>query len=133
MITKSPAPAGHPLFQRGISSGNSSNESPFEKGTRNQIGEQSELGAGGGARGFLKLSPAKRLEIVKKLIEDITKEKKTKQDAIDLVSAIQAVIYEEKGAKGGLKQLEVIGVARTYLNDRAPSVKLLLEYVALNL
>lgn len=85
------------------------------------------------AQKFIKLTPAKRLEVIKKLVEDITKEKKSKQDAIDLLNAVQATIYEEKGAKNGVKELEAIEVARKYLNDRAPSVKMLLEYVALNI
>ena len=85
------------------------------------------------AQSFVKLTPAKRLEVVKKLVEDITKEKKTKQDAIDFVNAVQATIYKVQGVKKGKLALQAIEHARTYLNDRAPSVKMLLEYVALNL
>ncbi len=81
---------------------------------------------------FVTFSKAKRLEEVKKLIDDITKEKKTKQDAIDFLNAIQVVIYEEKGVKEGKLALEAIEMARNYIHDRAPSVKMLLEYVALN-
>lgn len=82
---------------------------------------------------FVTFSKAKRLEEVKKLIDDIAKEKKTKQDAIDLLNAIQVVIYEERGMKDGKLALEAIEVARNYIHDRAPSVKMLLEYVALNI
>jgi DNA polymerase III delta prime subunit len=82
---------------------------------------------------FVTSSKIQRLETVKKLMEQITKEKKTKQDAIDLLNAIQAAIYEEKGAKTGKSALEAIEVARKYANDRAPSMKMLLEYVALNI
>jgi len=85
------------------------------------------------AQEFVTLSKTKKLEEVKKLIDDISKEKKTKQDAIDLLNAIQAIIYEEKGAKEGKSQLEAIETARNYIHDRAPSVKMLLEYVALNI
>jgi DNA polymerase III delta prime subunit len=85
------------------------------------------------AQKFLKLSPAKRLESVKKLMEDITKEKKTKQDAISFLNAIQAVVYEKEGVKKGMKALDAIEQARMYLNDRAPSAKMLLEYVALSI
>jgi len=85
------------------------------------------------ANTFLKMTPAKRLEVVKKLVEDITKEKKTKQDVINFLDAIQAVVYEEKGVRRStLRELEVIETARKYIHDRAPSVKMLLEYVALN-
>ncbi|MEK7641605.1 MAG: hypothetical protein AAB365_01265 [Patescibacteria group bacterium] len=84
------------------------------------------------AQKFLKMPAAKRLEVVKKLMEDITKEKKTKQDAINFLNAIQEVVYEEKDIKEGVKSLEAIETARKYIHDRAPSVKMLLEYVALN-
>ncbi|MBP6858419.1 MAG: hypothetical protein KBC33_01145 [Candidatus Pacebacteria bacterium] len=84
-------------------------------------------------RKFLKMTQAKRLEVVKKLVEDITKEKKTKQDVINFLDAIQAVVYEEKGIKEGAKPLEAIETARKYIHDRAPSVKMLMEYVALNI
>ncbi len=84
------------------------------------------------AKKFVKLSPAKRLEIVKKLVEDISKEKKTKQDAIIFLNTVQEVVYTEQGVKKAKKTLETIEQARMYMNDRAPSVKMLLEYVALN-
>ena len=85
------------------------------------------------AKKFVKLSPAKRLEVIKKLVEDISKEKKTKQDAITFLNAIQEVVYKEQGVNKGKFALESIEQARMYMNDRAPSVKMLLEYVALSI
>lgn len=84
------------------------------------------------AKKFVASSKAKKLEEVKKFMDDISKEKKTKQDAVNLLDAIQAVVYEEKGVKQGKSELEAIETARKYIHDRAPSVKMLLEYVALN-
>lgn len=81
---------------------------------------------------FLKMNQTKRLDIVKKLIEEISKEKKTKQDAIDFVNVVQEIVYKEKGVKNGRSVLDAIEIARNYLNDRAPSIKMLLEYMALN-
>lgn len=81
---------------------------------------------------FVTLSKAKRLEEVKKLIDDISKEKKTKQDAIDLLNAIEEVVYQ-KGVEKNKKTLEGIELARTYMNDRAPSLKMLLEYALLQM
>lgn len=83
-------------------------------------------------RKLLSLSKAKRLEEVKKLIDEIAKDKKTKQHGIDLLDALQAVVYKEKGIKEGRSTLETIEMARNYMHDRAPSVKMLLEYVVLN-
>lgn len=84
-------------------------------------------------KSFLNESRAKRLETIKKLVEDISDEKKSRQEAIAFLNEIERAVYEEKGAKGGQESLSVIEKARTYMNDRAPSLKMLLEYVALNL
>lgn len=85
------------------------------------------------AKKFVKASAPKRLEVIKKLMDEISKEKKTKQDAIDFLNAVQAVVYEEKGVKEGQEALEAIESARKYLHDRAPSVKMLLEFVSLSI
>ena len=84
------------------------------------------------ARVFLKATQTKRLDMVKKLVDEISKEKKIKQDAIIFLDAVQELVYTEKGVKNGKSALGAIEMARNYLNDRAPSVKMLLEYVALN-
>ncbi len=96
----------------------------------NQTAEKSDLSE---AKKFLKLSPAKKLEAVKSLVDDISKEKKTKQDAIEFLNSIEQAVYEEKGVKSSRKILEAMQLARRYINDRAPSVKMLLEYMALNI
>jgi DNA polymerase III delta prime subunit len=105
-------------------------DSRFRIQEKKQSAEQKEIIDE--AKKFLKMTPTKRLEVVKKLVEDITKEKKTKQDAINFLDAIQSILYEEKGVKDGAKSLEIIETARKYIHDRAPSVKMLMEYVALN-
>ena len=80
---------------------------------------------------FMKAPTSKRLEMIKALMSDITDEKKPKQDAVDFLNAIQSVVYKQKGARIGKSSLEAIEVARKYMNDRSPSLKMLLEYVAL--
>ncbi|MBU6232547.1 hypothetical protein KGP36_08025 [Patescibacteria group bacterium] len=84
------------------------------------------------AESFLKAPPPKRLEIVKDLLDGISKERKTRKDAIDLLDGIEQAIYESQGAKDGRRSLEAVETARRYMNDRAPSLKMLLEFVALN-
>jgi DNA polymerase III delta prime subunit len=83
------------------------------------------------AKDFLKQAPPKRLEFVKSLVEDISKDKKTKQDAIDFLNVLEQLLYDQKGVKKASLELETIAHARSYLTDRAPSVKMLLEYVAM--
>ena len=85
------------------------------------------------ATDFVSVSPAKRLEIIKDLMDDISKEKKSKQDAIELLNSVESVLYQKVGVKEAKGAFEAIDTARKYLNDRAPSVKMLLEFVALNL
>ncbi len=89
---------------------------------------------------FMRMNKVKRLEMVKKIIDDISKEKKTKQYAIDFVNEIQNQIRDGRGQYDGTADsraklsapLEATQTVLKYLNDRAPSVKMLLEYVALN-
>jgi DNA polymerase III gamma/tau subunit len=84
------------------------------------------------AKKFISSDPAKRLELIKKLTDDISKEKRTKQDVILLLNEIEKQIRDEKGIVEGEKSLRVIENAIKYLNDRSPSIKMLLEYVALS-
>jgi hypothetical protein len=74
---------------------------------------------------------SKRLDLIKKFMEEITKDKRPKQDAIDLINAIQETVHS-KGLKGNEAKLEAIETSRKYMNDRSPSLKMLLEYVALS-
>ncbi len=84
------------------------------------------------AESFLKMPMSKRLDYIKSLIDNIKDEKKTKQNAVDLINSIELIIYRDRGIIKGKSSIEVIEIARQYLNDSAPSVKMLLEYVALN-
>jgi len=82
------------------------------------------------AESFLKMAPTKRLDFVKSFMDEITKEKRPKQDAIDFLNAVEEALYE-KGLKGNVDKLEAVKLSRKYMNDRAPSLKMLLEYVAM--
>lgn len=88
------------------------------------------------AKEFLAAPTKKRLDLVKELMDQITKEKKTKQDAIDFLGAIEEQVYaRSQGSAGMVKNaqaLDSVLLAGKYATDRAPSMKMLLEYVALN-
>ena len=88
----------------------------------------------GQAKEFLALTVPKRLEFIKSFMEEITKEKRPKQDAVDLLKALEEIVHE-KGVKDktNVKKLDAILLAEKYSTDRAPSLKMLLEYVAMNL
>ena len=81
-------------------------------------------------RNFVGASQKERLEFIKKLMDDISKEKRPKQDALDFLNELEAAIHA-KGAKENAEALRAIEKARTYMYDRAPSLKMLLEYVSL--
>lgn len=80
------------------------------------------------ARDFIKAAKKDRFEMVKDLADDISKEKKTKSDAIGFVNAVESLLYEG-GVKKNMEALESIILIRTYINDRAPSMKMLLDYM----
>ena len=83
------------------------------------------------AEKFLKLTKAKRLDYIKNFLDEITKEKRSKREAVEFINSLEKYIYDTKGVKEGKVMLEDISLIRKYLNDRAPSLKMLLEYVAL--
>lgn len=97
-----------------------------------KIAKGDSFGGGKEIEALLKSSHAKRLEFVKKLVDDISKEKKTKRDAIEFLDALEAHIYEKNGVKAGGEALRAIDTAKKYANDRAPSIKMLLEYAILS-
>jgi DNA polymerase III delta prime subunit len=81
---------------------------------------------------FLKMPAGKKLDHIKKLMDDISKEKKTRQDAISFLNAVEHEVYATGSVKDHERSLEAITFARKYIHDRAPSVKMLLEYMTLN-
>ena len=82
---------------------------------------------------FLKLNKSGRLDMAKDLFDKVTKEKISKQYILDLLNAIQILVYKEKRLVAGSQNLKTIEFARKYMNDRSPSLKMLLEYVAVNI
>ncbi len=93
-----------------------------------ESGENSEAFS---AEDFLKGSRAKRLELLKDIIES-----KDKNRAILFLNTLEHALYQMRG-KGGSMPKEMqetfaeIGTCRSYLHDRSPSPKMILEHVAL--
>ncbi|MFA6294874.1 MAG: hypothetical protein WC666_00430 [Candidatus Paceibacterota bacterium] len=99
----------------------------------NQADKPEEIAGLKEAKKFIGMSVVDRLEFIKSFIDDIKNEKKTKQDVINLLNTIQSLVYKEKGVVKGKEDLQVIETARKYMNDPAPSLKMLLEYTAVNI
>jgi hypothetical protein len=68
------------------------------------------------------------------LAGDIADDKKEKQTAIQFMNEIEMVLVYDMRAKirGAKERLATIVKARDYMTDRSPSMKQLLEYVALS-
>jgi DNA polymerase III, delta subunit len=89
---------------------------------------------------FLKMGMKDRIKFADDLAADISDEKAIKQDAIRFLDGLETVIHAagRTAERGGVQEaetvrrLETLMKARDYARDRSPSLKQLLEYVALS-
>ena len=79
---------------------------------------------------FLKLSKKDKVAFVDELAKRISDEEATKSDALEFLAQLESVLHKN-GVEKNSNALKAIMKARDYMNDRSPSVKQLLEYVAL--
>jgi len=90
------------------------------------------------ANDFLLAKTGKRLEIVSKIVKDIKDEKINKSDAITFIKNIEKVIKENwklKKTDGGRSEhflaIEDIEKAISYAGDESPSIRVILDHLAL--
>ena len=81
---------------------------------------------------FISSSKAERLAIVDKLAADISDDKKPKSAALDFCNDLSRCLRDD-GIEKNAAALAALAQTESYLRDRAPSVKQLLEYVALSI
>lgn len=81
---------------------------------------------------FLKMPIGKKIEFVDKIAKDISDEKNDKSYAIGFLKALEKKV-REKGIEDNARVLKSIIKALDYITDRSPSIKQLLEFVALSL
>ncbi len=94
--------------------------------------ESMKVGEEGVSRTVLNTSLKERLERVKALVESISDEEGTKQDAFDLINQFELEIYN-KGAEKYKKELEVCQKTRESLLQRGAPVKMILENLVLSI
>jgi DNA polymerase III delta prime subunit len=82
------------------------------------------------AKKFLKLSTKEKIEYVDTLAKKISDEEAPKSEALEFLAALE--IVQSENPEKNKRALEAILKARDYLNDRSPSIKQLLEFVALS-
>ncbi len=80
----------------------------------------------------LKMSLDKRLEKVKEIVDAISDEEITKQDAIKFLNSIQSELYRG-GVENNAKRLELCEKARASLYDNGAPVKMILENLLLSI
>ena len=82
------------------------------------------------AKKFMKMQISERMIFVKNIVDEIAKEKKNKKYVSDFVDAI---LFElrESGVKENSRKIENSDIVAKYIQDRSPSVKMLMEYLAL--
>lgn len=82
------------------------------------------------AKDFLVANPAKRLKLLAEIIEE-----KDKAQAISFLNSLEAVLYKNvdmsKMSGEQASAFEEIIKCRSFLGDRAPAVKMLLEHLSL--
>lgn len=78
---------------------------------------------------FIDASYATRLEFVKKLLDEVKAEKKTKQDVLEFIEEIEKYVHQKKNITLLKKILEI----KDYLKDQGASIKQLLEYLAVQI
>lgn len=85
------------------------------------------------AKKFLKMPLAEKIAFADEMAADISDEKKAKHEALQFLNGLERELHRVPLNTEFLKKFEAIARARDYMNDRAPSVKMLLEYIALSL
>lgn len=78
---------------------------------------------------FIVMSIADRLEFVKKIIDDVKKEKKNKQEIIEFIEEIEKYAHQ----KNNILLLKRIIQIKEYLKDQGASIKQLLEYLSVEI
>lgn len=94
-------------------------------------GEKEENSTLVDAKKFLKLTTKEKITYVDDLAKRISDEEAEKSDAIEFLGALEQVLVEN-GVEKNKKALTAILKARDYMQDRSPSTKQLLEFVALS-
>lgn len=90
-----------------------------------------EEGSAAEAKKFLRLSGKERSEYLTKMLKD---DEGLKERVRDFITALEAELVPRIGKSAEVREgLQDISMVRDYLRDRSPSLKILLEHLALSL
>jgi DNA polymerase III delta prime subunit len=104
---------------------------PIEKDGEEEGGKGRDVKVDKNLADFLLGSKAERIAFVDRLATDISDGKKPKTAALDLCASLSRHLRND-GIKKNAQALAILAETESYLRDRAPSVKQLLEYVSLS-
>lgn len=93
------------------------------------IGNQAEIK--NIAKNFIESKPKNRLDIIKKIIDDIDDGSKTKVDVNYLLDELEILVSKNLPDKKAIFVLEEIMKSKKYILSRSPSIKMILENLAL--
>ncbi|MCK5286092.1 MAG: hypothetical protein KAJ58_02615 [Candidatus Pacebacteria bacterium] len=100
--------------------------------------ENNNLNYGDIVENFLKSNLSQRFDLVKEFLPKTTKDKADKVGAIQFLNNLERVLYEvyKNDSKIKFSDYDIesifseINKCRSYLNDRSPSVKMILEHIS---
>lgn len=81
-------------------------------------------------RNFLKLSIKDRITFVDNLAKKISDEELSKSSAIEFLNELEIILHED--VEKNKEKIKILLKVRDYMNDRSPSIKQLLEYIAMS-
>ncbi len=96
----------------------------FERDNKNQIDTM--------AADFINKSLSNRLKITTDLVKNLKEEKITKKEIIDFLKKIEICLYLQKKDKNFLA-IEDLEKAIVYAGDESPSLKIILDYLAITI
>ena len=99
---------------------------------RSESSHQSESQFDGISTDFIKKSYKDKIVFVDAMAAAVSEGTTAKHETVDFLNRLESTLYAQKDLVGNVATFSAIARARSYMNDRAPSVKMLLEYVALN-
>ncbi len=82
---------------------------------------------------FLDGSVGQRMEEIKDLMEKIKDEEKSKIEVIKFINVLETQLKDTIGVKNNVKLFEHIEKIRHYAGEQSPSLKMILEYLALTI
>lgn len=82
---------------------------------------------------FLKAPIAKRMKMIKEFSAEISDDEKSKADVIVFLAELERLLHSNRSILDHGSLFADIAMAKKYLTDRSPSVKMILEHIALSL